>query len=102
MLLFFGAAGCSSTNIPCGGRISPSGLKGDALVIAKKAVAESARFCAGTSEGCDYIVAKTPKGWSVASTRVSRVDEKCLSAIGDEKFYSYDDSGELLRTIDGL
>lgn len=101
-LLFLGVAACSSKNIPCGGRVYPSGIKGDALSIAEKAMAESKRFCAATSEGCDYIVAKTPTGWSVAATRVSLVDEKCLGGIGDERFYSYDNAGELLRTIDGL
>lgn len=102
LLLLIGAAGCSSENIQCGGNISPTGIDGDALVIAKKAMAESAVFCAGSPVGCDYVVAKVPSGWSVAATRVFVVDNDCASRMGDEKFYNYDDSGKLIRVLDGL
>lgn len=102
LLLLVGAPGCSSTNVQCGGKISPAGIDGDALVIAKKAMAESAVFCEGSPVGCDYVVAKVSNGWSVAATRVFVVENDCASRVGDEKIYSYDDSGDLIRVIDGL
>lgn len=103
MLPLLGSAvACSSTKIECGGQVSPHGVGSDTLAIVDKAKAESRRFCEGSEVGCDYTVAKTKAGWSVAATRVFVVDGKCVSAIGGEKIYGYDGSGQLTRVIEGL
>lgn len=103
MLLLLGsAAGCSSKKIQCGGQVSPQRIGSDALAIVDKAKAESRRFCAGSEAGCDYTVARTKEGWSVAVTLVFVVDDKCVGMFGGEKFYSYDGSGQLIGVIDGL
>lgn len=74
----------------------------DALEIVKKAAVASRTFRAESGAGCDFTVAKTNQGWSVAATRVLAVDGKCVSRIGDEKFYAYDDAGTLIRVVDGI
>lgn len=102
LLLLAATAACSSTKVPCGGKIFPQGIGDDALAIVNKARVESKAFCAASEAGCDYTVAKAKGGWSVAVTLVFPVDGKCGSRFGDEKFYSYDDSGELARVIEGL
>ncbi|MEJ7746428.1 MAG: hypothetical protein WKF61_06685 [Luteimonas sp.] len=95
-------AGCSAEKVHCGGRIYPDQVGEDALKILKKTEAESKEFCSEPGAGCDFTVAKTRQGWSVAATRTFAADGKCASRIGDEKFYSYDNSGSLIRVIDGM
>ncbi len=102
LLLLGSAAACSSTKIECGGQVAPHGIGSDALAIVDKARAEARGFCTGSEVGCDYTVVKTKTGWSVAATQVFVVDGKCVSAIGGEKIYGYDGSGQLTRIIDGL
>jgi len=101
-LLAAATVSCSSTTAQCGGRVFPDGVDAEALEIAEKAVVASKSFCAESDAGCDFTVAKTSQGWSVAVTRMYAVDGKCASRIGDEKFYAYDASGTLISVIDGM
>jgi hypothetical protein len=102
LLLLAALGGCSSEKIDCGGKISPDVINADALKIVKKAEIDSKAFCKGSDAGCTFTVAKTDQNWSVSATRVFAVDGKCVSRIGDEKFYKYDESGVLMRVIDGI
>ncbi|WP_240099344.1 hypothetical protein [Thermomonas flagellata] len=101
-LLAAAVVGCSSTTVRCGGRVYPEKASADALSVVKKTEVDSKEFCAESGGGCDFTVAKTKQGWSVAATRTFAVDGKCASRIGDEKIYIYDESGVLVRAIDGM
>lgn len=101
IFLVAGVTGCSSATVDCGGQVHPENLGADALRIVEKAKADSKAFCSESDSGCDFTVAKTAQGWSVAATRIFAVDGKCASRIGDERFFSYDESGTLLRVIEG-
>jgi hypothetical protein len=101
-LLAAAAVSCSSKAVHCGGRVYPVEAGADALGVVRKAEADSKEFCAESGAGCDFTVAKTKKGWSVAATRTFAVDGKCASRIGDEKIYSYDESGILVRVMDRI
>lgn len=94
--------GCSVEDVHCGGHNYPEKVGEDALRILKKAEVDSRAFCSGPGAGCDFTIARTNQGWSVVATRMFAVDGKCASRIGDEKFYSYDSSGSLIRVIDGI
>jgi len=102
--LFFIAAiaGCSAEDVRCGGHNYSEKVGADALRILKKAEVDSRAFCSGPGAGCEFTIARTNQGWSVAATKMVAVDGKCASRIGDEKFYSYDSSGSLIRSIDGM
>ncbi|WP_141400851.1 hypothetical protein [Pseudoxanthomonas wuyuanensis] len=95
-------SGCSSKADHCGGNVYPDKAGVDALRFVEKAKVDSEEFCLESGAGCDFTVAKTNQGWSVAVTRTFAVDGKCASRVGDEKFYSYDNSGSLIRVIDGM
>jgi hypothetical protein len=95
-------AACSENQVSCGGKVSPGQIDRLAMVVVEKAKADSKAFCAGSPSGCDYAVATTPNGWSVAATRVFSVKDQCVSRIGDERFYSYDASGSLVRVLEGI
>ena len=95
-------ASCSAERTVCGGRIYPDQPSSDALIIVKKARSDSRKFCSDEGAGCDFTIARTKQGWSVAAIKVFAVDGKCASRMGDEKFYSYDSAGSLVRVIDGL
>lgn len=88
--------------VECGGKIYPESASAEALSIVERAAAESRPFCAGASDGCDFSVARTSQGWSVAVTRMIVVEGKCVSRLGDERFYSYDKSGAPVGVIDGI
>ena len=95
-------AACAANEVSCGGNMSPEHIDRMAMVAIEKAKADSKAFCAGSPSGCDYTVASTPDGWSVAATLVFSVNGKCVSRIGDERFYSYDASGSLVRVLEGI
>lgn len=101
-LLIVVMMGCSSKAVHCGGRVYPDKASAEALELVKKAEMDSKAFCAESNAGCDFTVAKTNQGWSVAATRTFSVDGKCASRAGDEKFYSYDETGSLIRAVDGM
>jgi hypothetical protein len=102
LLLVAATSGCSSEAMHCGGRIYPDHAGADALDLVKKAERDSKAFCAVSGAGCDFTVARTNQGWSVAATRTFAVDGKCASRIGDEKFYRYDEAGTLIRVVSGI
>jgi len=94
--------GCTSEAVTCGGDVSPKALAARAPSIVEQAKRDAASFCVRSNGGCDFTMARTRDGWSVAATfRVER-DGKCLVRIGDQRFYIYDDAGSLRRVINGL
>lgn len=95
-------AGCTSEAVTCGGDVSPKALAARAPNIVEQAKRDAASFCVRSNGGCDFTMARTRDGWSVAATfRVER-DGKCLFRIGDQRFYLYDEAGVLQRVINGL
>lgn len=94
--------GCSLEEKKCGGKIHPENASGAALEIANKALIDSREYCRGAGLGCDLRVAKTSSGWTVAVVRKFSVDGVCASRVGDEKFYSYDNSGNLIKAVNGI
>lgn len=95
-------AGCTSKAVTCGGDVSPRALAANAPNIVEQAKRDAASFCVRSSGGCDFTMARTRDGWSVAATfRVER-DGKCLVRIGDQRFYLYDEAGVLQEVISGL
>lgn len=95
-------AGCTSEAVTCGGDVSPRALASSVPNIVEQAKRDAASFCVRNSGGCDFTMARTRDGWSVAATfRVER-DGKCLFRIGDQRFYLYDEAGVLQRVINGL
>jgi len=95
-------AGCTSEAVTCGGDVSPQALAASALNIVEQAKRDAASFCVRSNGGCDFRMARTRDGWSVAATfRVER-DGKCLYRIGDQRFYLYDEAGVLQDVINGF
>lgn len=102
LLLMVVVTGCTSKTVLCGGQVYPDNISADAMRVVKKAEVDSRVFCAGSNAGCDFTIAKTNQGWSVAATRTFAVDGKCASRLGDEKFYYYDGAGALIRVVQGI
>lgn len=95
-------AGCTSEAVICGGDVSPKALAARAPNIVEQAKRDAASLCVRSNGGCDFRMARTRDGWSVAATfRVER-DGKCLVRIGDQRFYLYDEAGVLQEVINGL
>ena len=95
-------AGCTSEAVTCGGDVSPKALAASAANIVEQAKRDAASFCVRSNGGCDFRMARTRDGWSVAATfRVER-DGKCLYRIGDQRFYLYDEAGVLQDVISGF
>ena len=95
-------AGCTSAPVECGGNVRPEDLGPDALRILEKARADSRAFCSESTSGCDLVVYKTPRGWAVAATKMMVEDGKCVTRFGDDRYFSYDASGTLLKVINGI
>ena len=95
-------AGCTSAPVECGGKVRPEKLGPDALRILEKAKADSRAFCSESKSGCDFVVYRTPRGWAVAATKMIVEDGACVSRIGDDRYFSYDQSGTLLKVINGI
>lgn len=102
VLIVAGLSGCSQAEVSCGGDVRPKGASSEALKLVSKARSDSTAFCSEHGMGCDFSVGRTREGWSVAVTRTFAVDGKCVSRIGDEKFFVYDAQGALLQVIEGM
>jgi len=102
VLIAAGLSGCSQAEVSCGGDIQPRNASSEALELVSKAKSDAAAFCSEHGMGCDFSVGRTRKGWSVAVTRTFAVDGKCVSRVGDEKFFVYDAQGALIEVIEGM
>lgn len=102
LLVTTSLAGCSQTEVSCGGNVKPENADSEVLKRVSNAKTDSAVFCSKKGMGCDFSVARTKDGWSVAVTRTFAVDGRCVSRIGDEKFFVYDERGALIQVIDGM
>ncbi len=95
-------AGCTSAPAECGGQVRPEKLGPDASRILERARADSRAFCSESTSGCDFVVYRTPQGWAVAATKMMVEDGKCVTRFGDDRYFSYDASGTLLKVINGI
>ena len=95
-------AGCTSAPVECGGQVRPEKLGPDASRILEKARVDSRAFCSESTSGCDFVVYRTPRGWAVAATKRMVEDGKCVTRFGDDRYFSYDASGTLLKVINGI
>jgi len=102
VLIAAGLSGCSQAELSCGGDVQPKDASSEALKLVRKAKSDAAAFCSEHGMGCDFSVGRTKQGWSVAVTRTFAVDGKCVSRIGDEKFFVYDAQGVLIQVIEGM
>lgn len=100
-LLFVPLVACSQQDVECGG-VEPRDYSQSELALLEVARKESLAYCGLPKTGCEFSVYKTRAGTTVRVSRLSSTGGQCLGAIGDEKFYSFDDVGHLVRVIDGL
>lgn len=99
---FLSLVSCGSGDLRCGGVVYPSDVSTDALKIVEKSKVNSREFCSHSDYGCNFTVAKIDGGWSVAVVRVLVVRGRCASRIGDDIFFIYNDSGVLVKTLNGV
>lgn len=97
-----GVAACSKPPIVCGGEISPKNATDADLRLVSIARAQSADLCNLPNSACDFHVYKTKAGRTVKATRVTAYDGRCVTRIGDDRFYAFDESGRLEDVINGL
>jgi len=97
-----GVAACSKPPIVCGGGVSPKNATDADLRLVSIARAESVDLCNQRDSACDFDVYKTRGGRTVRATRVIALDGRCVTRIGDDRFYAFDESGRLKNVINGL
>lgn len=97
-----GGAACSKPQVVCGGGVYPKAATDSELNLVSIAKVEAAEFCSRVDSGCDFSVYKTRAGATVKARRMVAHDGRCVNFIGDERFYSFDESGRLEGVINGL
>jgi hypothetical protein len=96
-------AGCTGPEVVCGGNISPRNPSAVELKLLEVAKKESAGFCNVQNAGCDFAVYETRAGRTVrVSLERPSSNGKCASYFGGDKFYAFDESGNLESVINGL
>lgn len=94
-------SGCSKPQVSCGGNM-PRNATPAQLELVKIARGQAQELCGHGDGDCDYTVYETKAGQTVKATRVSPYEDKCVSNFGDDQYYSFDESGKLLKVINGL
>lgn len=92
---------CSQQDVKCGG-VEQREYSQSELALLEVARKESLSYCGLPRVGCEFSVYKTRAGTTVRVSRLSPSGGRCIAAIGDEKFYSFNDAGHLVQVIDGL
>lgn len=100
-LILISLAACSRQEVQCG-EVEDRAYSKRELALLEFAAKESSAYCGPPKAGCYFSVYKTREGTTVRVSRLSSNGGRCLGAIGDEKFYSFDGAGNLIRVIDGL
>jgi hypothetical protein len=100
-LALMSLAACSRQEVQCG-EVEKRLYSQSELALLEIATKESIAYCGPPKAGCYFSVYKTQQGTTVRVSRLSSDGGRCLGAIGDEKFYSFDGAGNLVRVIDGL
>lgn len=96
-------AGCTGSEVVCGGNISPKNPSAVELKLLEVAKKQSAGFCKVQNAGCDFAVYETKAGRTVrVSLERPSSNGKCASYFGGDKFYAFDESGNLESVINGL
>lgn len=95
-------AACSKPPVICGGEVSPKNATDAELQLVDIARDRSTDLCNQPGSACDFNVYKTKAGRTVKATRSFAYDGRCITRIGDERFYSFDESGRLESVINGL
>lgn len=92
---------CSQEDVVCGSVEpgNPSPIESRMLEVAKR---ESTSYCNVEGMSCEFAAYETRGGRTVRVTRVYASDGKCIGALGDERFYSFDESGDLIKVINGI
>lgn len=103
LVVFCGSSvlACSPSPIACETKILPDNPTHETYQVLARAMVASHDFCKAGAADCEYIVAEVDGGWSVLATRTFAVGGKCVSRIGDERFYVFDASGRLTRVVYG-
>lgn len=94
-------ASCSREDAVCGSvkPERPTEIESRMLSVAKR---QSFSFCSVQGASCELTAYETRGGRTVRVSRVFAQDGKCIGALGDEKFYSFDESGKLIRIVNGI
>lgn len=100
-LLLLPLVACSQEDVKCGG-VEQREYSQSELALLEVARKESLSYCGLPRVGCEFSVYKTRAGTTVRVSRLSPSGGQCIGAIGDEKFYSFNDAGHLVQVIDGL
>lgn len=95
-------AACSKPPITCVGEVNPKSATDAELQLVDIAREQSADLCNQPDSACDFDVYKTKAGRTVKATRSFAYDGRCITRIGDERFFSFDESGRLESVINGL
>lgn len=96
-------AACSEPPpVICGGKVRPENATAAELDLVSIAIDRSADLCGYGGESCDFDVYKTKAGQAVKATRRRPYDGRCISRIGDDRYYSFDASGRLNGVMDGI
>ncbi|WP_312316619.1 hypothetical protein [Stenotrophomonas sp.] len=94
-------AACSAENVVCGSvkPANPNEVESKILGVATK---QTLAYCSVEGASCNIAAYETRGGRTVRVARVFAEDGKCLGALGDEKYFSFDESGNLQKIIGGM
>lgn len=94
-------ASCSSGDVVCGSvePKNPTEIESRILEIATR---ESLSFCSVDGAACEIAAYETRGGRTVRVSRVFAQDGKCIGALGDERYFGFDGTGRLVRTLNGI
>jgi hypothetical protein len=95
--------GCSKPEAACGTVVKPKNAKDFELQLIAIARAESEKFCT-QAEGarCDFSAYRTKSGWTVQASPRFSYEGRCITRIGGERYYAFDEVGKLVDVINGL
>lgn len=98
-------SGCSEKHpdVKCGGKVrfhQSNPAEADAILQAARR--DSKDYCVESGGACDFSVTKEDDGWIVVALAVNTREGRCLYRIGYDRYYIYDTSGRLLRTLQGI
>ncbi|MEI4515155.1 MULTISPECIES: hypothetical protein [unclassified Stenotrophomonas] len=95
--------GCSKPEIACGTVVKPKNATDFELQLIAIARAESEKVCTQVEGArCDFSVYRTKSGWTVQASPSFPYEGRCITRIGGERYYAFDEVGKLVDVINGF